>query len=392
MKEKISFINTKILIIIIKTLYKMVKKKHGRICIIDETPNSGSNARAMYNFITQEVKYEDVFITRKYMGKGMTLKDMYMVASSHIYICTHRSFKVSKDRVCIQAWHGIPLKGMNFMDKGETEKRTESWHKDFNSCDIVLSSSNLYEVLLSSCIGIQKSKFVKSGFPRNDFLTMSQNINKVKALSFFQDSNLNDETKIIVYLPTFRLGHKNNKLEGKLRKGNIFGFEAFDSKKIDENLKEENCVIIAKLHPMEEKILSNDDWVSNRVKLINSKWLEEKQIDLYEVLSVSDMLITDYSSVYFDYLLLNKPIIFINNDLKQYRENRGLLLEPYDFWTPGHKVSNQREFMQAISNCIKEPNSFSPERKQIREMIIETEDTNNCKRLWDDSIYPLLNN
>lgn len=390
MKQKIKFINTKVLIVIIKILYKIVKKKHGRICIIDETPNSGSNARSMYNYLTKEVKYEDVFITRKYIGKGMTLKEMYMVASSHIYLCTHGSFKVSKDRICIQAWHGVPLKGMNFMDKGETEKRTESWHKNFNQCDIVLSSSNLYEVLLSSCIGIQKSKFVKTGFPRNDFLTMNKDVDKASIISSFQDSHLNMETKILVYLPTFRLGHKKDKLEGKLRKGNIFGFETFDTKELEKNLKDNNCVIIAKLHPMEEKILSNNDWVSDKVKLINSTWLEERQIDLYEVLRISDMLITDYSSVYFDYLLLNKPIIFMNDDLNQYRQNRGLLLEPYNFWTPGYKVGNQNEFIQAIVNSIKDPDLFTAERKQIKEMIIETEDTDNCKRLWE-LVYPLLN-
>ncbi|WP_158651607.1 CDP-glycerol glycerophosphotransferase family protein [Mesobacillus jeotgali] len=391
MKDKVKTAYIRALLITLKCLYKLVKKKPGRICVIDETPNSGSNAEAIYKYIAEEVKYNDVFITKKYMGRGMTLRDMYMVASSHVYICTHKSFKVSKDRVCIQTWHGIPLKGMNYMDRGEEELKAETWHKEFNNCDIILSSSNLYEVLLSSCIGIQRNKFVKTGFPRNDFLTMNNKTSKADILGLFEDGTVNSDTKVIVYLPTFRLGHKKDKIEGKLREGNIFGFDNYNSKELEQNLKANNCVIIAKLHPIEEKLLSaNKLATSSRIKLVNSKWLEESKNDLYNLLSVSDMLITDYSSVYFDYLLLDKPIIFINNDLDQYRQNRSLLLEPYDFWTPGYKVSNQYEFIHSLNNYINNHEVFAKERKQIKSMLIETEGHDNCKRVWKEVVEPIV--
>lgn len=60
-------------------------------------------------------------------------------------------------------------------------------------------------------------------------------------------------------------------------------------------------------------------------------------MDFYNILNAVDILITDYSSIYFDFLLLDRPIIFTPIDYEEYKHNRGFLLEPFDFWAPGDK-------------------------------------------------------
>jgi len=280
---------------------------------------------------------------------------------------------------------------MNYMDRGETISNAEAWHRSFNVCDYVLSSSNLYEVLMSSCIGIPKEKFIRTGFPRNDMLFTADNKSREIVSNYFGNDIFNDETKIIFYLPTFRIGHKGNKIEGKLREGNIFGFEDVDYNKIDKWLRDNNYVLLSKLHPMEENLVSGKSInVGERMKLIDSRWLTNIDKDLYKLLSISDMLITDYSSVYFDYLLLDKPLIFIQNDLEEYRRSRGILLEPYESWTPGYKVSTCTEFIKALNEYSNDERLYSKERKQLKDLVFEVSDPSNCMRVWNDIIQPII--
>ena len=89
----------KISFAIIKILYRIPGKKHGRICIINGPPNSGSNGMALYKYIINNTEHKDVFITDKAIGANLSFKDMYKVATSHIFISSHSTFKVNKDRI-----------------------------------------------------------------------------------------------------------------------------------------------------------------------------------------------------------------------------------------------------------------------------------------------------
>ena len=128
---------------------------------------------------------------------------------------------------------------------------------------------------------------------------------------------------------------------------------------------------------------------AKELKIISSDWLAETNEDLYSFLGVTDILITDYSSVYFDYLLLDRPIIFINNDLEEYRRKRGLLLEPYDFWTPGYKVKNQEELMNAINIYVSDSEKHKNRRNQIKDIMHEVENR-SCERIWETILKPII--
>ena len=123
---------------------------------------------------------------------------------------------------------------------------------------------------------------------------------------------------------------------------------------------------------------------------MNTAKLIKENMDLYEILPHTDMLITDYSSVYFDYLLLNKPIVFINTDLEKYRETRGLLLEPYDQWTPGLKVREFEELIKVIKNSFSE-DTFIKQRKELIDIFHTYKDGKSTERL-EAFIKEILNN
>ena len=114
------------------------------------------------------------------------------------------------------------------------------------------------------------------------------------------------------------------------------------------SFRKNNYQLIVKSHPLYgenyDKMLKGISHIS----LFPDEKLKEWKIDLYEVLGATDFLITDYSSVYFDYLLLNKPIIFTPTDLEEYNEDRGFLLTPYEEWTPDSKVFDQISLQSEI--------------------------------------------
>jgi len=140
-----------------------------------------------------------------------------------------------------------------------------------------------------------------------------------------------------------------------------------------------------KLHPFEEeKILSHYSFSDNPnfMLLTNSK-LQEKQYDIYDILGSIDILITDYSSIYFDYLLINRPILFMPVDLEEYSKKRGFVLEPYEFWTPGPKVTTIEKLVEELNIFIQNPDYYIEERKLINSLVNTYNDDHSCERVWE---------
>lgn len=148
-------------------------------------------------------------------------------------------------------------------------------------------------------------------------------------------------------------------------------------------MRKNNIILLLKLHPAEEHVVINNLKNSENIKIITNYMLYEKQIDLYEILNGCDILITDYSSIYFDYLLLDRPIIFVPVDLSEYKENRGFLLEPYDDWTPGPKCLSQVELENEIISCLSDATYYQDKRKDILNKVHEYKDGFSTKRTWE---------
>jgi CDP-glycerol glycerophosphotransferase (TagB/SpsB family) len=369
-------------------IFRVIPKKRGRICVIDETPFSGSNPYYIYKYFVNKLNYSDIYLIQRNKKKRLKLKDYFIMATSSIFICSHASFKTSRKTICIQTWHGVPLKAMNYLDKSENIKKAEKWHKSFNKADYVLSSSDLYENIMSACIGIQKNKFIKTGFPRNDYL-VSQTINRSLLLKQIKIDEKDIDKKIILYIPTFRSGHKKGQIEGSIKKGNIFSLEGFDLEVFDNLLQKNGYIMIAKLHPMEEKFYNKENFNTKNLYVLSTDILVDNKLDIYEVLSCSNGLITDYSSIYFDSLIKDIPIIFLNSDFSTYNDKRGFSLVPYKSWTPGPKVSNFEEFMVELNNVFCGNDYYSNERKRIKEIIFEENTLNNTENFYEKLVKNL---
>ena len=183
----------------------------------------------------------------------------------------------------------------------------------------------------SEAFQIEKSKIKPLGLPRMDYYFENHDLNKLKE-DFCRKHNISQDKKIILYAPTFRDEEKYN---------NVFDY--LDLDKFNRELSGE-YVLALRLHPKIKNFYKDD--ISSKGKYVDVSDFESEQ----ELMMISDVLITDYSSIMIEYSALNKPTVFFTYDLEDYLANeRGFY---YDFKTtvPGPIVFTSDELIDVIKN------------------------------------------
>lgn len=341
---------------------------HNKISLIVEN-YSGSNTLALIKYLksTEFCKYNIVTIFKDKKDNNYYLD----LLTSRVILFTH-DFRCDNRQINIQLWHGTPIKGVSYMSK-YISQNTEMNHIAWTNFSYIISTSQTFNTLLNSCYGIDGNKYQVLGSPRNDFLFNSDNKELISRI-FKKDLC---DIKIIFYMPTFRntiYGEKNGESIVTL---NHLPVEILQD--LDKFLETNQTIMLMKLHPQENYALPD----FQNIKLLTEDLLVQHEIDLYEVLGCADILITDYSSVYFDFLLLNKPIIFYVPDLEVYEKDRGFLLEPFDFWAPGAKCFDVESLKTEILNVLNNENYYQDERKTICSIMHRYKDNKSSERVWE---------
>ncbi|MBK8233262.1 MAG: CDP-glycerol glycerophosphotransferase family protein [Candidatus Eisenbacteria bacterium] len=103
--------------------------------------------------------------------------------------------------------------------------------------------------------------------------------------------------------------------------------------------------------------------------------------DVQEVLGEADVLITDYSSCYIDYLLCDRPILFYCHDLDRYRSERGFYFE-YESVTPGPRTASVEELIRHLDAALSGKDEYVASRAQLRERFFKDPDAGSCERVY----------
>jgi len=249
----------------------------------------------------------------------------------------------SSSQISIELWHGIPLKSIGKFNPLDDQKKLK---RRSQLVDYFVTSSHFSSIIFSSVFGVAPQKFRVLGSPALDSLIYPRAESITDALGEVSP----DVSWIGMYLPTYR---DYNREETRL-----LLYEILTSKEFKQFLTREDGILILKVHPWDEGYVSDLVSGCSRILLITNEELWRNLFTVYDLLSHVDVLITDYSSVYFDYLLLNRPIVFYAPDLEEYRRTRGFLLEPYERWTPGDKARNVSELMRALDEALNNPDKW----------------------------------
>ncbi|MGN0621870.1 MAG: CDP-glycerol glycerophosphotransferase family protein [Porcipelethomonas sp.] len=315
--------------------------------------------KAIYEYMISEPKFSDyrfVWIFRDTEAHGTfpentsLLKfdsdealDAYARAGTWITNSRLRDFIVPrKDQEYVQCWHGTPFKkiGCDIEAGGNATSSLNEIHEEYLSeakrITKMISPSDFCTSKLISAFGLDKlSKeniIIQKGYPRNDALFKSDD---KKVMQIKKSLGISDEKKIILYCPTFRDNQHSAdgySLELKL-----------DFEKLRQSLGEDT-VILFRAHYF---IADRFDFDRYKGYVINVSDYD----DINDLYIISDILVTDYSSVFFDYANLRRPIIFYQYDITDYKTK----MRDFYFGTamlPGPVAQTQEKLCELISTAL----------------------------------------
>ncbi len=361
---------------LMKLVARFTPIQDNKVVILNGAGRSGSNGYLFGKYLEKSHPEYEVTLVEPWPSSHLPLKTWREIGTAKFVLTTHQPFKVHAKQINIQFWHGIPLKRMGIMANNTTRKTDQRnaklWQKN---ADIVCSSSDLYESLMSACCGIETNKYQKTGFPRLDALKNPAISKKQLLMDLFQVED--NDAKIGIYMPTFRYEMEDSKIMKQVEQGNFLTLTDFDIEQLNHNLKQKQQYLVVKLHPYEMRLFEDLHSNFSNIAFLNNDYLNQQDVDLYELLGNTDFLITDYSSIYFDYLTIDKPIIFLTNYLQQYEEKRGLLMGPYEDVVPGICVKTQQELLEALDK----PDQFQQKRHYWLNLSNQVQADSNCENV-----------
>lgn len=245
----------------------------------------------------------------------------------------------------IQLWHGIPFKGF------ENSTKTT---KEFNQFDLHPVSSHWLANYYEEAIKVKKEKIYVSGYPRSDDLI--NNLYDVNQI--MKKKGFNDFQKIILYAPTW--AHESKKIKPLFPWNKDREF----IENLDLFLKKNKLLFLIRTHPNWNGPDSETKEYIYNTKNIEFQNFNEEQ-DANKLLVISDILITDYSSIANDFIVLNRPIIFLDphDNLFQF----GFALTKNE--RAGIIVQNAEEMFDAIISSRVDPKKNEALRKDIIKKI-----------------------
>lgn len=273
----------------------------------------------------------------------------------------------------VNFWHGVPWKRIHFDTYKSWILLYQKMRTKLYGGQVYLAISEDFRQILHSAFFCKNSQIICSGYPRNSIFYDSIYLEeaKMKFMNHLRSFGVSIEnsTKIITYMPTFR--DKNE---------NVFSFESITTSiSLNEILERHDAIIIQKLHFISSQRSPYSPYRNNRIFLIND-------YPSQELLAATDILITDYSSCFFDYLILDRPIIHYLYDYDYYaNDDRGLYYEKEDI-VGGDIAETEAELVNLIGENLGDPKKCEVLRQQRKKRFMQYESINSCEQIYSDII------
>ena len=311
--------------------------------------------------------------------KRTSLKGIWYALRAKYWFYDYSPSSVANKCLChgatlINLWHGTGSLKKCGLDDNNNGIKKDSWqgkiYQLFKVKDSFYNVDSEHEGIYRKKAFLAKdNQIIINGSPRldvlyNDFnnaeMFMENDFNNIKSLK-------EKGKRLFFYVPTFR--ETKEDISTWLK-----------SDKLENLLKTNNAVLVCKLHPFDVNSLN--------FKLSQEFYKMNSDSDLYVVLKYMDAMISDYSSVYFDFLLLDRPIIYYIPDLEEYQKKCRGFYEPYETLTAGIKAKSENELITAMQNIINGIDNYKEDRARLRNQTFKYQDGNNCARVveWIKSL------
>lgn len=234
-----------------------------------------------------------------------------------------------------------------------------------------VSTSPFMAKVQAASNGIKPEMYKLTGFPRNDWMIRPP----ASALEEWQRFTGGKQySKVILYAPTWRR---------KTPKTMMFPFADFEPAALAAYLEEHNILMLLRLHVQDlrdnQPCITLVEQLVQQTSNIRLATINEF-VETNFLLPYVDALISDYSSIYHDFLLLNRPVYFIPYDLERFEKENGFKY-PYLDMLPGPRISTQQELFEHFSNLLNGDDQYSGHRERLSALIYTFLDGDACKRI-----------
>lgn len=357
-------------------LFPLYSKK----VLFDSTPDYCDNSRSMSDYLLQIGGYEIYWAVNKvpygadnrihFVCKDKPLLYIYHTITSKYIFATHVSNNWAnpkrQESVCL--WHGTPIKKIGML-------QYPGYVGIMRQFKYFVSGSSYYKDIYKACFG-EDLNVIVTGLPRNDELFKDRDV--LGAIGIKR----NDDERIVLYLPTFRQTVSGRVIDASenVYEDSYIQFNNVDSlNEWNDFLKKLHLILVVKPHPA-DKAMRETIKMSN-IHVIQYDVIQQQDVQLNTLLSNADALITDFSSVFVDYMLLDRPVGFMIPDLEEYNKNRGFILDPVEDYLPGVIIQSKDDLFSFFENISNGKDTSKEERDRLYHIFNDYNDGYNCERV-----------
>ena len=332
--------------------------------VFDEMVRRGWNESYEFVWITSEPveNFADIQIPNvRFVNRADDVQFKKLTFESRMQLmCNEVLVKRTSRQFTMYLAHGCALKDV----RGKYELP--------ESIDCALTLSPYLGAYDAQNLGYPAEKMLPLGYPRNDELFGD----KLPLQTLFPDAAFQ---KTIYWMPTYRQ-HKNGLVHSNISMPILYDEDI--AGKINDCAAKNDTLLIVKPHFAQDvsKIKSME---LSHLKFIDNDFLNEKSISNYALLRSVDALLSDYSSVYYDYLLTDKPIGLCWDDFEEYKAREGFLLDPQDIMAGGVKIYTPDDLCAFVESVAKGEDALCEARRAIRDRVHAHADGFSTKRVVD---------
>lgn len=353
--------------IILFKIYSIFLKKEDKMIVFSSFLGKGysDSQRGIYEVIKSDPKYKDYTLVWAFKNthekenikmlegsvlvKYNSLKYIKCIVKSKYVIDNSRLpsyIKIRRNQVFLQCWHGTPLKRLGYdleIDGSNAlnslDEMKAKYKEDALKMTHLLSPSKFTSEKLSSAFNLKVNnpdvKLLEVGYPRNDkmYNYTDKDVKDIK-----KTIDIKTKKKIILYAPTWR--------DNQHTSGVGYTYDLGVDFDVLQKELSDDYIILFRTHYFVSNMFDFDKYKGFIYDASNY----DDIVDLY---IIADLLITDYSSVFFDYANMRRPIIFYMYDLDDYKDSiRGFYLDLKEL--PGNIVQKEKDLIREIKSLGKD--------------------------------------
>lgn len=278
------------------------------------------------------------------------------------------NFRPSKRKNIIHLWHGQGPKADGYASRKfnkEMLRDSEYWHRYTTA---FVTCSRLDSYMRAYAHALHPTQILPVGYPRCDYLLDKERWES-KIPTIYSD--LPDYERVVLYATTWRTDEVVR----------YFPFEDFTQNDLEKWCKDNKILMLIRSHDADSGKIEESLHVRNLSFAI--------QPDVAEILPEVDLLINDYSSIQSDFMLLDRPMIFVPYDLEKFLSLQDFCYPNYDFWCPGQKVYTFKDFKKAIEEAFRGNDPYTEQRELVNSLINEYQTPGATQRVYEYLLHLL---